>query len=80
MLPVREILLNFIGNTVPVSDRYIHFHSTIHKFSPIAIGTIDPPVQSYALMNMGDTPLEYEVDLSPLEKVLCLVCYPSIRT
>ncbi|KAM6460482.1 cilia- and flagella-associated protein 65 isoform 3-T4 [Liasis olivaceus] len=41
----REILLNFIGVTLRLGCHYIHFTSTKHVFTPIAIGTYNSPKQ-----------------------------------
>ncbi|KFZ66887.1 Coiled-coil domain-containing protein 108, partial [Podiceps cristatus] len=41
----HEILLNFSSVTVEQDQQYIHFASTKHLFTPIAIGTTHPPTQ-----------------------------------
>nr|XP_060629252.1 cilia- and flagella-associated protein 65 [Anolis sagrei ordinatus] len=65
----REILLNFIGVTLKPECRYIHFTSTKHIFTPIAIGTYDPPKQIYELYNGGSTIAVYEIQVDALTKV-----------
>uniref|UniRef100_A0A670JW57 Cilia and flagella associated protein 65 n=1 Tax=Podarcis muralis TaxID=64176 RepID=A0A670JW57_PODMU len=65
----REILLNFIGVTLQMEHRYIHFTSTKHMFTPIAIGTYDPPKQIYELYNGGATTAMYEIQVDALMKV-----------
>ncbi|XP_053117944.1 cilia- and flagella-associated protein 65 isoform X2 [Hemicordylus capensis] len=65
----REILLNFIGVTLELECHYIHFTSTKHVFTPIAIGTYDPPKQIYELYNGGSTSVVYEIQLDTLMKV-----------
>ncbi|KAH0621232.1 hypothetical protein JD844_022312 [Phrynosoma platyrhinos] len=65
----REILLNFIGVTLNPERRYIHFTSTKHMFTPIAIGTYDPPKQIYELYNGGSTTAVYEIQVDALMKV-----------
>ncbi|NXP06353.1 CFA65 protein, partial [Thinocorus orbignyianus] len=59
----HEILLNFNGVTVEQDQRYIHFASTKHLFTPIAIGTSQPPTQIYELYNAGAMPVMFEVQL-----------------
>ncbi|XP_077011288.1 cilia- and flagella-associated protein 65 isoform X7 [Tamandua tetradactyla] len=41
----REILLNFIGVTVELEQKYVHFTSTSHQFIPVPIGDKLPPRQ-----------------------------------
>ncbi|XP_044294405.1 cilia- and flagella-associated protein 65 [Varanus komodoensis] len=65
----REILLNFIGVTLNLECHYIHFTSTKHVFTPIAIGTYDPPKQIYELYNGGSTSAMYEIQVDALTKV-----------
>ncbi|KAJ7345981.1 hypothetical protein JRQ81_001931 [Phrynocephalus forsythii] len=65
----REILLNFIGVTLSLERHYIHFTSTKHVFTPIAIGTYDPPKQIYELYNGGATTVVYEIQVDALLKV-----------
>ncbi|XP_077176848.1 cilia- and flagella-associated protein 65 isoform X2 [Paroedura picta] len=65
----REILLNFIGVTLDLKQHYIHFISTKHVFTPIAIGTCDPPKQVYELYNGGATKVVYEIQVDALMKV-----------
>ncbi|PKU48418.1 hypothetical protein llap_1326 [Limosa lapponica baueri] len=59
----HEILLNFSGVTVEQDQRYIHFASTKHVFTPIAIGTSQPPTQIYELYNGGSMPVMFEVQM-----------------
>ncbi|NXK29229.1 CFA65 protein, partial [Arenaria interpres] len=59
----HEILVNFSGVTVEQDQRYIHFASTKHLFTPIAIGTSHPPTQIYELYNGGSMPVMFEVQL-----------------
>ncbi|NWR55549.1 CFA65 protein, partial [Bucorvus abyssinicus] len=56
----HEILLNFKGVTVDQNQPYIHFTSTKHLFTPIAIGTSHPPTQIYELYNGGSIPVIFE--------------------
>ncbi|KAM9305712.1 cilia- and flagella-associated protein 65 [Gastrophryne carolinensis] len=65
----REILLNFIGVTVEKDQRYVHFTSTKHRFTPVAIGSSSPPKQIYELYNGGSVAVIYEMQLEPLRKV-----------
>ncbi|XP_069083229.1 cilia- and flagella-associated protein 65 [Pleurodeles waltl] len=65
----REVLLNFIGVTVEKERRYVHFTSTKHQFTPVAIGTASPPKQIYELYNGGSIPVIYEIQLDHLREV-----------
>lgn len=42
---ILYLQLNFIGVTLSPERHYIHFTSTQHIFTPIAIGTYDSPKQ-----------------------------------
>ncbi|NWH37950.1 CFA65 protein, partial [Chloropsis hardwickii] len=65
----REILLTFSGVTVEHNQRYVHFISTTHTFSPIAVGQSHPPTQVYKLYNGGSMPVTYEVQLDNIVKM-----------
>ncbi|XP_073401523.1 cilia- and flagella-associated protein 65 isoform X2 [Dendrobates tinctorius] len=65
----REILLNFIGVTVEKDQRYVHFTSTKHCFTPVAIGSSSPSKQIYELFNGGSVAVIYEIQLEPLRGV-----------
>ncbi|XP_076787765.1 cilia- and flagella-associated protein 65 isoform X3 [Arvicanthis niloticus] len=65
----REILLHFIGVTVRLEQKYVHFTSTIHQFIPVPIGDTLPPRQIYELYNGGSVPVTYEVQVSVLSQV-----------
>ncbi|XP_062482789.1 cilia- and flagella-associated protein 65 isoform X1 [Pezoporus occidentalis] len=65
----REILLNFSGVTVEEGQQYIHFTSSKHLFTPIAIGTSHPPTQIYELYNGGSVPVIFEVQLDEVMKI-----------
>ncbi|KAJ8383584.1 hypothetical protein AAFF_G00216570 [Aldrovandia affinis] len=65
----REILLNFMGVTVERDQPYVHFPSTSHTFTPVAIGGFSPPKQVCELYNGGAVPLRYHVDTAPLERL-----------
>ncbi|KAM6259969.1 cilia- and flagella-associated protein 65 isoform 4-T4 [Spheniscus humboldti] len=65
----HEILLNFSGVTVEQDQRYIHFASTKHFFTPIAIGTSHPPTQLYELYNGGAMPVMFEVQLDNIVRI-----------
>ncbi|TPX66179.1 hypothetical protein SpCBS45565_g04639 [Spizellomyces sp. 'palustris'] len=62
----KEVMINFVGYSVPPAKKCLHFHSSEHTFQPVSIGTLEPPVQ---LMNRGAVSLEYTLDLSPLERL-----------
>ncbi|XP_069872977.1 cilia- and flagella-associated protein 65 isoform X3 [Dipodomys merriami] len=65
----REILLNFIGVTVELDQKYVHFASTNHSFTPVRIGDTLPPRQIYELYNGGSVPVTYQVETSILSQV-----------
>ncbi|XP_022355528.1 cilia- and flagella-associated protein 65 [Enhydra lutris kenyoni] len=65
----REILLNFIGVTVKLEQKYVHFTSTSHEFVPVPIGNTLPPRQIYELYNGGSVPVTYEVQTNILSQV-----------
>ncbi|XP_032492501.1 cilia- and flagella-associated protein 65 [Phocoena sinus] len=65
----REILLNFIGVTVKLEQKYVHFTSTSHQFIPVPIGDTLPPRQIYELYNGGSVPVTYEIQTSILSQV-----------
>ncbi|NXT62710.1 CFA65 protein, partial [Chaetops frenatus] len=65
----HEILLTFSSVTVEHDQRYVHFASTKHLFSPIALGGFQPPTQIYKLYNGGSMPVTFEVQLDNIVKV-----------
>ncbi|NXJ73978.1 CFA65 protein, partial [Trogon melanurus] len=65
----REILLNFSGVTLEEDQPYVHFTSTKHIFTPIAIGTSHPPTQVYELYNGGSIPVTFEVQLDGIVSI-----------
>uniref|UniRef100_A0A8C7CAS4 Cilia and flagella associated protein 65 n=1 Tax=Neovison vison TaxID=452646 RepID=A0A8C7CAS4_NEOVI len=65
----REILLNFIGVTVKLEQKYVHFTSTSHEFVPVPIGNTLPPRQIYELYNGGSVPVTYEIQTNILSQV-----------
>ncbi|XP_057708820.1 cilia- and flagella-associated protein 65 isoform X2 [Corythoichthys intestinalis] len=65
----REILLHFHGVTVEPQTPHLYFLSKHHVFTPIMIGGLTPPVQTYDLYNGGDVPVHYEVDAEVLSQL-----------
>ncbi|KAF6113167.1 cilia and flagella associated protein 65 [Phyllostomus discolor] len=65
----REILLHFIGVTVQLDQKYVHFTSTSHQFIPVSIGDARPPQQIYELYNGGSVPVTYEIQTNILSQV-----------
>ncbi|NXC35212.1 CFA65 protein, partial [Campylorhamphus procurvoides] len=65
----HEILLTFIGVTVEHDQRYVHFASTKHLFTPIAVGGLRPPTQIYKLYNGGSMPVMFEVQLDNIVRI-----------
>ncbi|NWI97813.1 CFA65 protein, partial [Pitta sordida] len=65
----HEILLTFIGMTVERDQRYVHFASTKHFFTPVAVGGSCPPTQIYKLYNGGSMPVMFEVQLDNIMRI-----------
>uniref|UniRef100_A0A5F8G2F4 Cilia and flagella associated protein 65 n=1 Tax=Monodelphis domestica TaxID=13616 RepID=A0A5F8G2F4_MONDO len=65
----REILLNFVGVTVKAGEKYVHFTSVKHRFTPVTIGTSLPPRQIFELYNGGSVPVLYDIQLDVLWNV-----------
>ncbi|NXK96416.1 CFA65 protein, partial [Formicarius rufipectus] len=65
----HEILLTFVGVTVEHDRRYVHFASTKHLFTPIAVGGSRPPTQIYKLYNGGSMPVIFEVQLDNIVRI-----------
>ncbi|KAJ3229481.1 hypothetical protein HDU81_005357 [Chytriomyces hyalinus] len=65
----KEIILYFIGTTIPFEQKCLHFHSAHHIFAPVSIGTSNPPIQSFRLANHGLLHLSYTIDTAPLQKL-----------
>ncbi|XP_067843127.1 cilia- and flagella-associated protein 65 isoform X2 [Heptranchias perlo] len=65
----REILLNFIGITVPKDRCYIHFLVTQHRFAPVCIDNSIPPKQIYELYNGGSVRVIYDIQLDSVKTV-----------
>ncbi|XP_075386330.1 cilia- and flagella-associated protein 65 [Tenrec ecaudatus] len=65
----REILLSFIGVTVELGQKYVHFTSTSHQFVPVSIGDTLPPRQIYELYNGGSVPVTYEIQTHILSQI-----------
>ncbi|XP_041857030.1 cilia- and flagella-associated protein 65 isoform X2 [Melanotaenia boesemani] len=65
----REILLNFQGMTAEKEKTHLHFASTQHVFTSVAIGDCSPPRQIYELHSGGGVPVHYEVDTAALEQL-----------
>ncbi|NXK62188.1 CFA65 protein, partial [Sylvietta virens] len=64
----HEILLTFSSVTVEHDQRYVHFATTKHLFTPIAVGASHPPTQIYKLYNGGSMPVTFEVQLDNIVK------------
>ncbi|KAI9333355.1 hypothetical protein DFJ73DRAFT_963215 [Zopfochytrium polystomum] len=62
----KEMIIYFIGLTVPSDQKCLHFPSTSHTFAPVPICTSSPPIQSFRLDNRGCVNLEYTIDTTPL--------------
>ena len=42
---------------------------TVFSMAPVPLGEMAPPMQTYALRNGGPAPVEWALDLSPLDQV-----------
>ncbi|NXS88297.1 CFA65 protein, partial [Erpornis zantholeuca] len=65
----HEILLTFSSVTVERNQRYVHFATNKHNFSPVAIGSSHPPTQVYKLYNGGSMPVTFEIQLDNIAKI-----------
>ncbi|KAJ3182506.1 hypothetical protein HDU85_002604 [Gaertneriomyces sp. JEL0708] len=65
----KEIVCQFWGYSVPPQKRWLHFRKGVHTFREVEIGTMQPPVQTYELINRGPLTVEYHIDLSPLDQL-----------
>ncbi|KAJ3219527.1 hypothetical protein HDU67_000472 [Dinochytrium kinnereticum] len=63
----KEVLVYFIGYTVPIGEKCLYFHSSQHRLQPVPIGAPSPPIQTYNLYNRGSVPLDYHIDTNPLK-------------
>jgi hypothetical protein len=67
--PGKELTINFIGYSVPQTQKFLHLHSINFQFTPIPIGTPYPPIQYYRLMNCSSQPLEFSIDIKSIDEV-----------
>jgi hypothetical protein len=65
----KEIMINYVGYSVPDTQRFLHLQSINHQFAPIMFGTPFPPIQYYRLMNCSTKPLEYHIDTTSIEEL-----------
>ncbi|KAI8834503.1 hypothetical protein BC829DRAFT_448428 [Chytridium lagenaria] len=65
----KEVLIYFIGYTVPIGEKCLYFHSSHHRFHPVSIGSPQPPIQTYKLYNRGSVGLDYQIDVNPLKNL-----------
>ncbi|KAJ3341397.1 hypothetical protein HDU91_000717, partial [Kappamyces sp. JEL0680] len=65
----KEILINFIGYSVPPTQKFLHLQSINHELAPVNIGTVIPPIQYYRMMNRGTSQLQYSVDTSTIARM-----------
>ncbi|KAJ3105560.1 hypothetical protein HDU97_007902 [Phlyctochytrium planicorne] len=65
----KEVMIYFVGYTIPEDEKCLYFHSSHHRFQPVSIGSLDPPLQTYKLYNRGSLPLEYHIENSPLRQL-----------
>ncbi|XP_023806814.1 cilia- and flagella-associated protein 65 isoform X2 [Oryzias latipes] len=62
----REMWLNFRGVTASLDQPCLHFASSQHVFTSVAIGDCSPPIQMYEIHNSGAVSGRYEVDSAAL--------------
>jgi hypothetical protein len=63
----KEVMINFIGYSVPETQKFLHLQSINHQFSPIMFGTPFPPIQYYRLMNCSTKSLSYRINTEPID-------------
>jgi hypothetical protein len=57
----RQIMLNLVGTSVELGERYVQFYSTTHHLLPVELGAQGAPVQQYELWNGGTVPIHFQV-------------------
>ncbi|KAI8813741.1 hypothetical protein BJ742DRAFT_377453 [Cladochytrium replicatum] len=65
----KDFLITFVGYSVSLGRKHLHFLRGVHEFQEVHIGTTSPPIQLYQLTNRGTVTLNYHLDLSPLQKI-----------
>lgn len=68
----KEVLINFVGYTVPPSQKFLHLQSNNHELQPIKIGTMVAPIQTYHIRNCSTVAFEYKIDTSTIDKVIII--------
>lgn len=61
------IRLRLVGETLAGGNPHLDFLSRLHRFEPVPLGLLEPPVQLYALQNTSDVPAEFELDLTAVK-------------
>lgn len=62
--PVR---LRLVGETLAGGNPHLDFPAPTHRFEPVPLGLLEPPVQLYTLRNTSDVDAEFTLDLSAVE-------------
>jgi hypothetical protein len=65
----KEVFINFVGYTIPKTQKFLHHQSPEFEFQPIKIGSLSPPIQLYHLMNRGMETVRYIIDTSLIDKL-----------
>ncbi|KAI9141425.1 hypothetical protein BKA69DRAFT_1166792 [Paraphysoderma sedebokerense] len=67
--PGKDIHLLFSGITMPSGSPHLHFYSKEFVLNDVSIGTANPPIQMYRLINTSTVPIKFEIDQRPLDKL-----------
>lgn len=63
------VRLRLVGETLAGGNPHLDFPAPTHRFEPVPLGLLEPPVQLYELTNTSDVDAEFELDLSGVEKL-----------
>ncbi len=63
------IKLMLRGKTLEPLEKYVHLAPEKHYVTPVPVGSLAPPVQTYTLYNDTKAEIEYELDLKDMQKV-----------
>ncbi len=65
----KQVQLRFAGCAFWPSDPTLHFNTTLFNLRPVAIGDLEPPVQTFDVHNASNHACGYVCDLSAVEKL-----------
>eukprot|EP01018_Ginkgo_biloba_P029313 Gb_05147 [translate_table: standard] len=64
-----SIPLWLCGRTFSSETKILTMSTKLFKLKPVAIGDLSPPLQTFELMNDGQSELLYEIDILPLQDI-----------